>query len=479
MRATLARRSLGSGSLWIFSVGASSPLTVLIGGIVSTYALTGNTGVPLSFAAITPVVALLAVGYVAMARYVVHPAPFYALLARGVHPAGGIAGGMVAQLAYNAIQISMYPLFGVTMSEQLGGAWWAWAAGAWVLVGVLGLQGGSANAKVLGGLLALELAVIVLFDIAAFFNPAGGVISWAGLAPSNLVVDGLPGVLVLGMAAFVGAESPPAFGEEARSGAVSRATFSAVGFLGVFYLIAALAFSIASGPGQVVDAARDQAQGPFALLGRVFGPGVVTLAAGLLATSLVAAMSAFHNTVARYTFAMARERVLFSLLAKVSRGGVPRAGSLLQSVIAAVVVAGFAIAGAAPMATMFTWLSTVGAMGVLTLLVAASLAARRYFARGGGVRDSVFTRHVAPLLGSVLGALFAVMMLSNLGALLNTAPGSRLPWLAPALIGGFAVTGVLWAAVLRYTRSAVLAGVGHGTPDPLTVRDQRLAALEV
>jgi hypothetical protein len=78
---TLARRTLGGGSLWIFAVGASSPLTVLVGGIVATYALTGVVGVPLAFAVIMVVLALVAVGYVAMARHVVHSAPFYAQLA--------------------------------------------------------------------------------------------------------------------------------------------------------------------------------------------------------------------------------------------------------------------------------------------------------------------------------------------------------------------------------------------------------------
>src|SRR5690349_14059331 len=111
-QATLSRRSLGGGALFVFSTGASSPLTVLVGGVVATYALTGVVGVPLSFLVIMVVLVLLLVGYVAMSRHVPHSAPFYAQLARGLNPAVGVAGSAVALLGYNTIQISLYGLVG-------------------------------------------------------------------------------------------------------------------------------------------------------------------------------------------------------------------------------------------------------------------------------------------------------------------------------------------------------------------------------
>ncbi len=45
--------------------------------------------------------------------------------------------------------------------------------GAWLVVAGLGRFRGAANAKLLGSLLAVEIATIVLFDVAAFTNPAG------------------------------------------------------------------------------------------------------------------------------------------------------------------------------------------------------------------------------------------------------------------------------------------------------------------
>lgn len=101
----LARKTLGGGALFSFSVGASSPLTVLAGGVVATYASTGVVGVPAAFPLLAIALALFTVGYVAMSRQVPHAGPFYAFVARGLGPVRGIAAAPVALLAYNAIQM--------------------------------------------------------------------------------------------------------------------------------------------------------------------------------------------------------------------------------------------------------------------------------------------------------------------------------------------------------------------------------------
>jgi amino acid transporter len=481
-RPTLARRTLGAGKLWIFAVGASSPLTVLAGGIVQTYATTGVVGVPLSFMVIGVVVALLAVGYVAMSRYVVHPAPFYALLARGLSRSAGVGGGFAALLGYNAIQISLFPLVGVTFADLAGGSWQMWAWIGWLIVAGLGWLGGTANANVLGTMLAVELAVIGLFVVAAFAHPAAGHIDLSGLAPGNLVVTGVSGVLALGMAAFVGVEIPPTFGEEARPSAVRRAMLAAVVFLAGFYTLAALAYSVTVGPNGAGDAARSPGRDPLSILGGIYNSGVTTLAKALLVTSIIAAMTAFHGAIARYLFAMAREHVLPSRLAMVSHGthgGTPRAGSVVQSVFSAAMLTVFMAAGADPMAVMFTWLSAIGAVCVLSLLIASSLAARLWFAAGGGSQDGAFARLVAPVAGAVLGVLILAMTLANLTALLGTPPGSRWPWLVPVLIAAAVLAGLSWGGLLKVTRPAVWQQIGKGTPDPITVADHRLADVEV
>ena len=85
----------------------------------------------------------------------------------------------------------------------------------------------------------------------------------------------------------------------------------------------------------------------------------------LFLTSMFAALLSFHNGVARYLFALGRERVLPAALSRVgTRSGGPVAGSLAQSALALVVVAVFALSGADPVLQMFTWLSGTAAVGV-------------------------------------------------------------------------------------------------------------------
>jgi amino acid transporter len=366
----------------------------------------------------------------------------------------------------------------------LGGLWWAWALVVWLLVAVLGLTRVTANAKIVGSLLAVELGVITLFDLAAFSHPAGGTVSFTPLSPSALFVDGAGGVFALGVAAFVGFETGPVYGEEARTpAAVRRATLLAVAFLGLFYAMSSWAVAVAVGADRVVDAARDPQLGlPFSVLGQHYGSLVVTVATLLLVTSVVAAMAAFHHACARYLFGLAREHVLPAGLARLSQGaagGAPLAGSLLQSAVAGTVVVGFATLGGDPIGTLFTWLSTIGALAILTLLVAASIAVHRFFRAGRGGHEPWWVRVAAPSLGAVAGGFVLLLMIGNLASLLQLPADSPWRWLAPALVGAAAAGGALWGRWLRRHRREVWSAMGSGTPEPIVVLDQRLAALDV
>src|SRR5688572_20234566 len=114
-------------------------MTVLVGGSMGAYAATGVVGVPLAFVLVTAALGLACVSYVAMSAESPHAGPLYAQVARGLGPASGLSAAAVALLAYNAIQICLYPLLGATLAAALGGVWWVWALVAWLLIGVLGV----------------------------------------------------------------------------------------------------------------------------------------------------------------------------------------------------------------------------------------------------------------------------------------------------------------------------------------------------
>jgi amino acid transporter len=483
-RTGLDRRSIGTSALFFFVVGASAPMTVLAGGVVATYAATGVVGVPLSFLVLGAALALFTVGYIAMGRHVQHAATFFAFLARGLGGIGGMAGGAVALVAYNCIQISLYGLLGATVSGFIGGAWWLWSLLALVIVAVLGVLHIRINARVLAALLICELAIILLLDLASFTHPAHG-LDLRPLSPGSLFVNGLGGVFALGIAAFVGYESGPVYAEEARGRrTVARATFGGLAFVSVLYALSSWAMAdtigtqasgaATGGAPEVVASARDQGAGlPFAILDQHLGGVAAGAGKLLLITSIVAAMLSFHNTVARYVYGMARDGVLPATLGTVrggSGGGAPVAGSLLQTAIAAVIVIAFAVTGADPLAQLFTWLSTIAAIGVLLLMVGTCVAVVAFFHDNPSTTgESAWHKTWAPLLGAV--ALTGVLLVTvvNISTLLNSRPGSPLPWVLTGIVLLATGIGVVWGVALRTSKPEVYARIGVGEAKPLAL----------
>jgi amino acid transporter len=467
----LRRRRLGVIHLVFFTVAASAPLTVLGGGVTTAFAVTGVPGVPLAFLILALTLAIFAAGYAAMSRFVANAGAFYSYLAQGLGRVAGVSGAFVALVAYNAIQIGLYGLFGATMAGfaaevfGLDLAWWIWSLVALALVGALGVLRVDLNARILAVLLLLECVAVVLYDLGALADPAGGRVSMAGFDPSQLFVPGVGAVFAFGIACFIGFESSAIYSEECRDPqrTVGRATFAAVCFTGVFYAFSAWAMTVNVGPADLQAQAAENGPGlVFAALAGQYGVLVSDIAQVLFLTSVFAALLSFHNGVARYFFALGRERVLPDVLDTVgTRSGGPVVGSLLQSVIAVVVLLIFVITGADPVLELFTWFSGVSALGVVLLMAGTSAAVVGFFRRNPTAPASLWQRLVAPVLACVLLGAVVVILLANFDALLGADPTSPLRWILPALVLLAAAGGAVWALVLRSSRPDVYAGIGH------------------
>ncbi|ANY05299.1 APC family permease [Pseudonocardia sp. HH130630-07] len=472
----LRRRRLGVVHLVFFTVAASAPLTALAGGFTAAYAVSGNQGVPLAFLCVAAVLALFSVGYAAMSRHVANAGAFYSYLSRGLGRQAGVGGAFVALVAYNAIQIALYGLFGATMSDFVGELvglrmpWWTWALFAMLAVGWLGVARVDLNARVLAVLLVVEVIVVIAFDVVGFGRPADGVVGIEPLLPATLFAGGIGAVVAFTVASFTGFESGAIYSEEARDPrrTVARATYVAVAFTGLFYALSAWAMVAATGSADLQARAGEEGPGlVFGPLSEVFGPLVGDLAAVLLLTSVFAALLSFHNGVARYLFALGRERVLPPTLAVVgARSGGPLAGSLAQSGLALVVVVGFALSGADPMLSLFSWFSGLSAVGVVLLMTGTSIAVIGFFRRERRAPASVWARLIAPALAALL--LFAILLIlvGNFDALLGSDPESPARWVLPGMVLVAAVGGVAWALRLRGARPDVYAGIGGGATAP-------------
>lgn len=483
----LKRRRLGVIHVVFFTVAASAPLTVLGGGVTTTFAVTGIAGVPLTFLVLAAALGLFAVGYAAMSRHVANAGAFYSYLANGLGRTWGVAASFVALMSYNAIQVGLYGLFGVGAADFLAGRfgvelpWWAVALVALALVGLLGLLRVDLNAGVLAVLLILECIVVVIYDIGAFTHPAGGAVSYVGLEPSQLFTPGIGAAFAFGVAAFIGFESGAIYSEECvrPRQTVARATYAALAFTGLFYALSAWAMTVTVGAGNLQAAATEAGPGlVFAALAEHWSPMVADLATVLFLTSVFAALLSFHNGVARYVFALGRERVLPSRLGKVGpTSGGPVAGSLTQSVIGLAVVVLFAVTGSDPLLGLFTWGSGVAAVGVILLMTATSASVVGYFSRHQ-TNENLWQRRIAPIMATfVLGSLVALLVV-NFDSLLGADPSSPLRWILPGLVLGSAVLGIAWGWVLQIRRPDIYAGIGRSAAEPVA-EDEDLVLLKL
>ena len=420
---------------------------------------------------------------------------------------------------------------------------------AWAVVGVVGYRGLTLGAPLIAAVLAAELAVIVLFDLVAFTHPAdpGPAAWWAGWRPDLLATGGVGGVLAFGIAGFLGFETTAAFAEEALSPrSVASATRASLGFLGVFYAVAAWALLVAVGPDRIITTAQDPGSGiPFSILAAHlggFGPITATVGIALLGGSVLGAMIAFHQVVARYLYGMAREHLLPARLAAVHtprpqrtdstgladrrgprRSGVPTAGSLTQTALALAVIVLAALVHADPISTVFTGLATLAALGLLTLMTATCLAVIAFYrpcgehrtprhgsatlgeatsgtdtaawtppqppdhplpavdtaaAAEGRGRPGWWERAGAPGAGAAALATALAVTLANLGPTLADPTGTA-PVLLPLLIAVAAGCGARRAWWLRRHHRAAYAALGNGQPPPLAIRDPAIADLEL
>lgn len=467
---------LGAGRLAILATAAAAPLTAVGGAMPIMYAVSGNVGAAFCFLVLTIVLAVFAVGYTAMSRYVPNPGAFSSYIAKGLGRAGAVSAAFVGLLAYNAIQIGLYGLVGAILAEfvsvefSLVLDWWIWALVAWAVVGLLGVLRWELSRAVVTVLLILELLVLATLVVLAMANPAGGRLSTTGLDPGSLSVAGLGAVLALGTISFVGVESAPAYRTEVTDPrrTVARATYLAIVATGGCYALCAWALTVATGPENTATVAAVTGPGLVAdVLARHGGAALAVAAQALLGTAVLAALLAGHNAVARQLYGLGFERVLPARLGRVGvRTGAPVLASLVQTGLALVVLLAFAATDRHPVTELFTWLSGMGAVGVLLLLTLTSVAVLHFFNSRPDSARARWQRLIAPTLATMGLSVVLVLLLADFGTLLAPGAPAYLRGLLPGLPALVALAGLLWGLTLRSSQPQVYARVGGGALEP-------------
>jgi amino acid transporter len=465
----LRKNSLGLIAVTFMVVSAAAPLTGVAGAMPLAFLLGNGTGVPLTFALLTLVMLAFAAGYVAMSRRVTNAGAFYAYAARGL---GGHAGGavsMIAVVAYNAMQIGLIGLFGGITSGVMGSMginlpWYVWGVIAIALVGFLGYRQVDLSAKVLVVVVALEYLIVLIVDAAILIKggPEGTTAPLFDFAALNS--GSLTAAVLFCLGSFIGIEATTIYGEEAKDPEVTipKATYLAVLLIGVFFVFTTWLLVKAVGAENLLPTLGgmpDPTTFFFDITEQYVGGTAAMIAGLLLVSSLFAALSAFHNYVARYTYVAGREGLLPSVFGQTHGDHQsPHIGSVTQTIMALIGVAIFAGLGLDPILQMFTWISQVGTLGVLGMMAITSVSVIAFFQKVGG--GSTISTMILPAIAAVIMAGLFVYIFLNFGDLTGTT-GGALGWILPGLIPAAAVIGWLLAIQLKSSDPEAFSRLGQ------------------
>jgi amino acid transporter len=462
---------IGAPGLLLSVLAGTAPLLVVAGVMPTTYAVMGVVGEPLLFVILAVVLGLFSVGYAEMSRHVHNAGAFYAYIARGLGSTAGAGASFVALASYSALQVGAFGLFGFEASSLLKEhgdmtvSWWIPALVALVLVGALGALKIDLNAKVVGVLLLIECALVVIVDVAFVSDSGPQGVSFHAFNPHTLSGSGLGTALCFTVAAFTGFEMAPVYSEETAKPqrVVSKVMFSAIGFAAVFFAISSWAEGVATGPSNIVQSARNAGPGLlFELASDRLGGAFSDVLSVFFLTGIFACMLSFHNVVARYAFAMGREGLLPRAMGRASKtSGAPALGSMMQSVIALIVVIAFAATHRDPVLDLFTWVGDIGALGITVLMAVTSLAIVVFFAKRGVARAQAW-RLIASVLAGIGLPVIAVSTVADFPKLLGADPNSPLRWVLPGLILVAAVIGLLRGVAMRARQPESHARIGLG-----------------
>jgi amino acid transporter len=459
----LCANALGVGAITFFVISAAGPLVAMAGGVPVAMLLGNGAGIPAMFLVAAVILLPFAAGFTAMSQHVKNAGGFYAFAARGL---GGHAAGTTAAIAifsYTAIQVGLYGLFGASAATLLDQQlhlqlpWWLFSFAAIAGIGLLGFRQVDLSAKILSVLVIGEYFVVLILDYAVLAQ-AGPNISAASFTPA-VVSSGSPWIgLLMCFSAFIGFEATTIYAEEARKPeqTIPIATYVSLLLIGSFYVFSSWCMVVGVGYKRVIpilSALADPTTFLFQLTDQYVGAWLSFIMRLLFLTSIFAALLAFHNSIARYLFALGRDLLLPHTLARTHPARrSPYIASSIQSLSAFLLVLAFVLAGADPVVVLFARVSALGTLGVIALMVIASASVFMFFRhRLGGNFWRV--RLFPPLSMVCLGAVLVLGCIHFDALAGESSPLVR--WL-PILLLAAALLGLAMADRLRRRDNADL-----------------------
>lgn len=441
--------ALGVRQVVFFVIAAAAPLGYAVGQMPLAIGR-GGVGAAGMFVVIGAILAVFAVGFVTMAKFVPRVGGMYLFVLEGLGRPMGIATAFLALVAYATASTGVIGVFAVfaqfSVSNLFGwdsSPWQLWAFVAVILMGALGVCGVELNARVLGIVLLAETAILVLVAVVITIKGGSEGLTATAFRPSEIFGVSPGAALALAGTAFAGFEATVLFVEEVKGGTrtIIRATFLAIAIMVLTYAFVCWAFIQAFGDSQAVAIANADPTNMFFIATESYvGAWAVKIMAVLVVSSWFASILAFHNATSRYLFALGRDRVLPSYLGKShDRLRSPANASVTHTVFSVIVLVLFMLTGGDPFMDLLVLGAAPAVVGLPIMYLITSIAVFAFFMRNrrGFPAWQVL---VCPAIAAVLLGVVVSVILTQM-ELLTARTGF---WnffivgvIATALLGGF------------------------------------------
>ncbi len=437
----LRKHAVGLAGVLFLTVTGSAPISAMLFNTPISVGFGNGIGTPAGFLFATIILTIFSVGYVAMARKKTTAGGFYSFISHGLGRELGMATGLTSVLAYSVFEASLAGGFAFFLNDYLNKKFqlniaWPWLALFMVaLIGVLAFFDVRLSVRVLGVGLITEILILLIMDAVVFARGGKNGIPLSAINLAN-AFKGFPaqGKLLAGAAgiglfyafwSWVGFEMAPNYGEESRDPKriVPLAMYISVIGLGIFYTLTSWApiAGYANIHVAIKAAQTNPAEFYFGPTTALVGGWATEIMRVLIITGSFACGMAFHNTAARYFYSLGRERVLPTVLGKThDKYASPHVASIVQSLIAAGIVIGFAVFAGSNDPTTQAYIQLYGLMAVMGVIIIlavqalVSLAILVYFAREHRGEVHWWKTVVAPVISFIAQVWVLWLLLKNI-----------------------------------------------------------------
>ncbi len=439
--------AVGLVGVLFLTVTGSAPISAMLFNTPIAVGFGNGIGAPAGFLFATIVLAIFSVGYVAMARKITTAGGFYSFISHGLNRELGMASGFLMVAAYSVFEVSLvggFAYFASLKAARYGvHIEWYWFGFLMIaLIAVLSFFDVKISARILGIALLCEVATLVAFDLVIFIGASSNV-SFSAINPVNAfkglsagksggtaLAAGAAGIgIFFAFWSWVGFEMAPNYGEESKNPKrnVPRALYISVIGLGIFYTLTSWAgISGYHSINAAANVAQNNSANFYFLPAQHYGGLFLKdCLSWFIITGSFACGAAFHNTTARYMYALGREGVLPRVLGRTHpKHRSPHLASTTQSLIAALILLVFALfAGVDPKLgaadsvgylQVYGLMAVMGVVSILAIQALVSVAIFNYFRKHHEADHHWWKTITAPVLAAISQLIVLYLAVSNL-----------------------------------------------------------------